>query len=36
VVYVASVASGSHHLVVDNDATSGHARIDVDAFVVIS
>jgi hypothetical protein len=35
-VFVASAASAAHTLVVTNKATSGHPRIDVDAFIVIS
>jgi hypothetical protein len=35
-VFVTSAASGAHSLVVTNKATSGHPRIDIDAFIVIS
>jgi hypothetical protein len=31
-----TVGTGTHHLVLTNQATSGHPRIDVDAFLVIS
>ena len=36
VVFTATMAPGTHKLVVTNNATSGSPRIDVDAFVVIS
>jgi hypothetical protein len=35
-VFVTSTSSGPHTLVVTNKATTGHPRIDVDAFIVIS
>jgi kumamolisin len=36
VVYTTSLSAGSHKLLLTNKATSGHPRIDVDAFLVIT
>ncbi|MBO0863802.1 MAG: hypothetical protein J2P16_01870 [Mycobacterium sp.] len=35
-LYVHGTAAGSHTLVINNSATPGHPRIDVDAFAVMS
>ena len=35
-IYTSMFNGGTHHLVIDNQATAGHPRIDIDAFVVLA
>jgi hypothetical protein len=35
-IYTSMFNGGTHHLLLDNQATAGHPRIDIDAFVVLA